>query len=199
MKEAHLIANGLSAGLYKPAPKKDLIITCNLPPFAVDNAYATCIVDYKMMFAMAEGSVVVPGEWVLGFRPKDFISRNPDFQMRHAYQIKEFYTVLPEYVKNYTDLTCGHMACHYICNVHQPDILNMYGFDSLFDFDLRSSTDFFLSSDRGTVNTHRLIGTWRNIWPDMWKEFSDITFRLHTKHPSIKIPKPDNVEIVLHK
>ena len=108
---AHIIGNGDNAPMYKPA--KGLKITCNLPPFAVENAYTTCIVDFKMCMAITEGSVVVPGDWVLGFRPKIWYDQNKNnFRMRFGHQIKEFYTVLPKYASNYTNLNCGHFAAH---------------------------------------------------------------------------------------
>ena len=43
---AHIIGNGDNAPMYKPA--KGLKITCNLPPFTVENADTTGIVDFKM-------------------------------------------------------------------------------------------------------------------------------------------------------
>jgi len=46
---AHLIGNGDSCVYYKPA--KGLKVVCNLPPFAVDNVYVSCMVDFKMMKA----------------------------------------------------------------------------------------------------------------------------------------------------
>jgi len=97
---AHVIGNGDNAGMYKPA--KGIKLTCNLPPFAVENAYATCIVDFKMMRAMNEGSVFPQGDWILGFRPKHYLEMNPNLRLKWANHIKEFYTVLPSYVQNYT-------------------------------------------------------------------------------------------------
>ena len=55
----HVIGNGPSASLYKHAPGRKL--TCNIPHFPIPDAYATVMVDFKMMKAMHEGSVVVPG------------------------------------------------------------------------------------------------------------------------------------------
>ena len=50
-KVAHLIGNGDSHHLYKPA--KGIIMTCNLPPITdLKNVYATAIVDFKMCRAM---------------------------------------------------------------------------------------------------------------------------------------------------
>ena len=197
MKEAHLIGNGQTAWLFDQN-STGLKVTCNLPPFPVDNAYGTCMVDFKMMRAIQEGSVIVPGEWILGYRPKVHMENNAAMHMQYARNIKEFYLTLPDYVPNYTDLSCGHMACHYIATKHRPDVINMYGFDSIFDFDLRSCTDFYLQSERDSNNTLRLTNNWRSIWPPMWKEFPAIKFKLHSKHGNLKVEKPDNVEIVIH-
>ena len=136
-KTAHVIGNGDSASRYNPAP--GLKITCNLPPFAVENVYTTCMVDFKMMNAIKEGSVIVPGDWVLGARPKKFMELNPQFNMRYAAQVKEYYTELPAYAENYTNFNCGHMAVHYAANKLKCDEIHMYGFDSIFDFNLRLS------------------------------------------------------------
>ena len=79
-KVAHVIGNGKSAGLYLPT--KGLKITCNLPPFAIDNAYTTCMVDFKMMRAIDQGVVTVPGDWTLGARPKKWMEMKPAFYSR---------------------------------------------------------------------------------------------------------------------
>ena len=71
----------------------------------------------------------------------------------------------------------------------------MYGFDSIFDMNLRSVTDLYLFSDRSPLNTHRLNTNWRPIWENMFKEFPNTKFVLYHKHDSIKINKPDNVFI----
>ncbi len=192
-KTAHVIGNGDSATRYKPAP--GLKITCNLPPFAVENVYTTCMVDFKMMNAIKEGSVTVPGEWVLGARPKKFMELNPQFHMRYAAQVKDYYTVLPDYAGNYTNFNCGHMAVHYAANKLKCDEIHMYGFDSIFDFNLRSASDLYLISDREANNSLRLSNNWRPIWQEMFKEFPNTQFVLHHKHPNIKIPVTSNVEI----
>lgn len=193
-KIAHVIGNGDSATMYKPAP--GLKITCNLPPFAVENVYTTCIVDFKMMNAIKEGSVTVPGDWVLGARPKKFMELNPQFNLRHAAQVKDYYTVLPDYAGNYTNFNCGHMAVHYAANKLKCDEIHMYGFDSLFDFNLRSASDLYLISDRDPNNSLRLSNNWRPLWQDLFKEFPSAKFILHHKHDRLKIMKPANVEIV---
>ena len=194
---AHVIGNGDNAGLYKPA--KGFKITCNLPPFQVDGAYTTCIVDFKMMHAINEGSVVVPGDWVLGARPKMFMEKSPNFYLQYARQVKEFYLDLPAYAENYTNFNCGHMATHYSANKLKCDEIHMYGFDSIFDFNIRSTTDFYLPSDRGSGNNHRLSDIWRPIWKGIFNEFPDTQFILHHNHPNIKFEVPANVEVVTHK
>jgi hypothetical protein len=192
---AHIIGNGDNAPMYKPA--KGLKITCNLPPFTVENCYTTCIVDFKMCMAITDGSVTVPGDWVLGFRPKIWYDKNKDnFRMRFGHHIKEFYTVLPKYAGNYTNLNCGHFAAHYTANRLQAKEIHLYGFDSLFDMNLRSCTDFYLGSDRGTTNNVRLNDNWRPIWQKIFEEFKDTQFVLHHNHDKLKFPKGENVEIV---
>ena len=191
----HVIGNGDNASLYKPS--KGLKITCNLPPFAVANVYTTCIVDFKMCKAITEGSVTVPGDWVLGYRPKVWYDKNIDnFKLRFGHHIKEFYTELPDYAENYTNFNCGHMAVHYSANKLKGTEIHLYGFDSLFDMNLRSCTDFYLNSDRSGTNNLRLADNWRPVWQGIFNEFKDTQFVLHHKHNNIKFPVPKNVEIV---
>jgi len=190
----HVIGNGSSAHMYKPT--KGVKITCNLPPFPVNNAYGTCIVDFKMMLAINEGSVVVPGDWICGARPHHYMNNmNPSFKMRFGQQIKEFYLVLPKYCSNYTDWSCGHLATHYACNKVEGTEIHMYGFNSIFDYDLKSCTDFYLNSDRGDVNNVRLTGNWRPVWTDLFNEFPDTQFVMYHHHDQAKIKLPKNVEI----
>ena len=190
----HVIGNGDNAVMYKPT--KGIKITCNLPPFAVENAYATCIVDFKMMRAMTEGSVFPPGDWILGYRPKHYLEMHPDLRLKWANHVKEFYTELPSYVKSYTDFNCGHMATHYAANKVKGTEIHLYGFDSMFDPNLRSCTDFYLNSDRSDTNNHRLSNNWRPIWSQMFAEFPQTQFVLHHRHNNIKFTIPENVEIV---
>lgn len=194
-KVAHIIGNGDMAHMYKQG-SKGLKVTCNLPPFPVEGVYTTCMVDFKMMYAITEGSVVVPGDWTLGARPRKYMEMNPSFYMKHAPQIKAFYLTLPKYVSNYTDFNCGHMAVHMTANKLKADEIHMYGFDSMFDMNLRSCTDFYMNSDRGANNNVRLSDNWRPIWAKMFEEFSEVQFILHHKHNSLKFNKPLNVEIV---
>lgn len=192
-KVAHVIGNGDNAIMYKPAAGFKL--ACNLPPFSINNLYASCIVDFKMMKAIDEGSVIVPGDWILGARPKKWMEMAPAFYMKYAPQVKDFYTALPDYAENYTNFNCGHMAVHYAANKLNCDEIHMYGFDSMFDFNMRSSSDLFLISDREASNNLRLINNWRPIWQGIFKEFSNKRFILYHKHSAIKFPVPQNVEI----
>jgi hypothetical protein len=90
------------------------------------------------------------------------------------------------------------MGAHYIASRIKPDEINLYGFDSMFDLNLRSYSDTILNSDRGNMNNVRLSNNWRSIWPKMFEEFPNIKWRLHHKHDAIKFPIPSNVEIVVH-
>ena len=195
-KVVHVIGNGMMAQLYDPQAK-GLKLCCNLAPFPVDDAYASCIVDFKMMRSMTEGSIQVPGQWILGMRPKKWMERNPDYNIKVASQVKEYYTTMPKYCKSYTDFNCGHFAAYYAAEKLKADEIHMYGFDSLFDFDLRSCTDFYLSSVRDGLNTHRLNENWRPIWWSMWREFPEIKWKLYHKHDNVKVELSDNVEVVV--
>ena len=193
-----LVGNGDNASLFFKEPRPGMKLTCNLPPFNVAGTYASVIVDFKMMKAMQEGSVIVPGDWILGMRPKIHMENNPTFHIKYSKQVKEFYTVLPKYVANYTDFNCGHMACHYAANKVKADEIHLYGFDSIFDFNLRSCSDFYLGSDRGNMNNNRLANNWRPVWENMFKEFPNTKFILHHVHDAIKINIGNNVEIVTY-
>ena len=190
----HVIGNGDNAVMYKPS--KGLKVTCNIPPFEVANVYTTCLVDFKMMKAMTEGSVYIPGEWTLGYRPKVWMENNPQFHMKVAQQIKGFYLELPKYVANYTDFNCGHMATHYTANHLQCEEIHMYGFDSIFDFNLRSCTDMYLNSDRSLSNNNRLANNWRPVWQNLFNEFPNTQFVLYHEHNNAKIDLGKNVEVI---
>jgi hypothetical protein len=196
-KVAHIIGNGRQATMYKPA--KGLKITCNVPPIEVPNVYTTTIVDFKMCDAIHNDGVVVPNDWVCGFRPKKYMEMNPKFHMKYAQKVKEFYLELPAYAgkgaMGYTNFNCGHFAAHWAANKLQCNEIHMYGFDSVFDFDLSSSSDFILNSDRGTMNNARLTSNWRPVWEGLFREFPDCQFVMYHKHNAIKISIPENVEI----
>ena len=190
----HLIGNGDHAIMYKPA--QGIKITCNMPPFEVDNVYGTVMVDFKMMKALDEGSVRLDQyDWILGARPQHWMSVRPDFHLKFAKNIKEFYTKLPAYAGNYTNFNCGHMATHYCAGKLHADEIHMYGFDSLFDLNMRSYTDLVLNSDRGDINNFRLIENWRPIWQGIFNEFKSTKFVLYHPHSGIKFKVPSNVTI----
>jgi hypothetical protein len=144
---------------------------------------------------MTEGSVYIPGEWTLGYRPKVWMQNNPAFHMKVAQQIKGFYLELPKYVSNYTDFNCGHMATHYTANHLQCEEIHMYGFDSIFDFNLRSCTDMYLNADRSLSNNNRLANNWRPVWGNLFNEFPNTEFIIHHEHNDIKIKLPKNVTV----
>ena len=77
----HVIGNGLQSQMFDHNAK-GARVTCNLPPFPIRDVFATCMVDFKMMRAMADGSVHVPGDWVLGARPKAWLEHNVQYRMR---------------------------------------------------------------------------------------------------------------------
>ena len=193
-----IIGNGDNASLYNDAPRKGLILTCNIPPFPVENAYGTVMVDFKMMRALTLGELTLPGDWILGMRPKIWMEKQPEWYVRMSTQVKEFYTHLPKYVKNYTDFNCGHMATHYACTKFKPDIVHMWGFDSIFDMNLRSCSDFYLSSPRDENTNVRLNNNWRPVWDGIFNEFNEIKFVLHHRHDHLKIPKTDNLHVQVH-
>jgi len=194
-----VIGNGDSAQYYNDKSRKGLKITCNIPPFPVQDAYGTCMVDFKMMRALTLGELQLPGDWILGMRPKIWMEKNPQFHMLMAPQIKEFYTKLPDYAGNYTNFNCGHMAAHYSCTKFKPDVIHMWGFDSIFDMNLKSCTDFYLPSARDDGNNVRLSSNWRPVWENIFKEFKDTEFVLHYMHDHIKVKTADNVRIETHK
>jgi len=201
-KQIHVIGNGDKAVYYKKQKRNGLKVICNMPPFAMEpsEVYATCMVDFKMMMALTEGSLNLDMyQWVLGSRPRMWMDdpARSTFYLKYAHNIKEFYTKVPDYAGNATNFNCGHMAVHYAAS-KKPEEIHMYGFDTLFDFNMNSVTDLYLNSDRGQTNNYRLINNWRPVWMGLFAEFPNIKFVLHHDHADIKIPKPDNVEIVVY-
>ncbi len=192
-RAVHIIGNGDHWHLYNKRPRKGLKLTCNIAPCEVEGVYATTIVDFKMMRGIMQGELKVPGEWIVGMRPKIWLDQHPQFFMKISQKIKDVYTVLPKYVANYTDFNCGHFAVHYAANKLKAERIHMYGFDSIFDFNLRSTSDFILFSDRENMNTNRLATNWRPVWNGIFHEFPNIEFVLHHNHNSFKVPVPDNV------
>lgn len=200
-KVIHILGNGDKAFLYQREKRVGTKLLCNMPPFEVDRkeVYATCMVDFKMMMALTEGSIKLDQyEWVLGTRPKIWMEQKHAFYMKYAPNIKEFYTTVPKYAGNATNFNCGHMAVHYAANRHKADEIHMYGFDTIFDFNMRSMTDVVLNSDRSNSNNYRLLNNWRPIWMEIFKEFPNTKFVLHHNHDNLKIPKFDNMEVKVY-
>ena len=195
----HVIGNGDQASLYNNRTRKGLKLTCNLPPFTVENVYATTMVDFKMMKAITKGEIKVPGYWIIGYRPKTWMQNQPGFYMRVANQVKEIYTELPHYCPNYTDFNCGHFAAHYAANRLRADRIHLYGFDSCFDFNLRSVSDFYQHSDRGNMNNNRLLNNWRPIWTGMFEEFPETEFIFHHLHNNYKMKISNNVKTFVYR
>lgn len=197
-KIVHVIGNGDNAHRFDGETAKGTRLICNLPPFAIDKVHAAVLVDFKMMMALTEGSLDLSMyRWILGTRPKMWMEQRPDFHMRYAHLVRDFYTTVPKYAGNATNFNCGHMAVHYAANKLRAEEIHMYGFDSLFDYNMNSITDFYLNSDRSNVNNYRLLNNWRPVWNGIFDEFPQTTFILHHKHDKIKLPsKPRNVEIV---
>ena len=194
----HIIGNGGSSFLYNEEKRKGLKLGCNQIGFNIPEKYASCIVDYKFMQAMTANEITLPGQWILGFRPKHWMEMNPDYYMKVSGQVKEFYTELPNYAANYTDFNCGHIAAHYSANKLKADEIHLYGFDSIFDFNLNSASDLSLKSDRGSANNLRLADNWRPIWQSMFKEFSNTKFILHYTHDKLKINIGNNVDVRIY-
>lgn len=203
-RTVHVVGNGDSAQFYTEEPRKGLKLACNIPPFTMEDMYATCIVDFKMMNTIHKGEINPPGEWIVGMRPKMYCDKHPNFYMKIAGRIKEFYTKLPKYAANYTDFNCGHMAVYFACQKLKADRVHMWGFDSIFDFNLRSYTDLVINSDRGNMNNERLSSNWRPLWQNMFKDFDGnnknqrVEFILHHFHNQIKFPISDNVSVEVH-
>lgn len=200
-KVVHIIGNGDNASLFNHESKGYRLI-CNLPPFEVKNVYASVMVDFKMMLALSEGSLNLDKYyWVLGNRPKLWMEARPSFHIKHAHHIRDFYLTVPRYCgppgspQAATNFNCGHMATHYAANKMKAEEIHMYGFDSIFDHNMRSITDLYLQSDRGHVNNHRLLNNWRPVWEGIFNEFKDTQFVLYHKHSNSKINLPKNVEV----
>ena len=201
----HILGNGDQSVLMPESTRRGedgKLIVCNQPPFTVSNVYACALVDFKMMKALQEGSVNLDMfQWVCGNRPKMHMDNNASFYIQKAHLIREFYTIVPKYCgpnpgEAATNFNCGHMASHYAATRHKPDEIHMYGFDSIFDHNMRSFTDMVLPSDRGMRNNYRLLDVWRPIWLKIFAEFPNVQFCLHHKHGNPKIEFPDNVKTI---
>ena len=203
----NILGNGDNAGIFQRGTEGKLLV-CNMPPFELTKkeVFATVMVDFKMMKALTEGKIKLDMyDWILGTRPRKWMELRGDFYLRYAPNVKAFYQHVPKYAAvdgnpamAATNFNCGHMAAHYVANKIKADEIHMYGFDSLFDMNLKSYTDLVLQSDRGAVNNVRLNDKWRPIWMNIFKEFKDTKWVLHHNHDELKFTKGDNVEIFVH-
>jgi len=202
----NVLGNGDHAYMFKRGTPGKLLI-CNMPPFEIPRkeVFATCMVDFKMMKALADGHVKLDMyDWVLGMRPRRWMEMQPSFYLKYSQNIKAFHQHVPKYAQlpgqsegqAATNYSCGHMAVDYACRALKADEVHIYGFDSIFEMNLRSSTDLILESDRGHANTFRLANNWRPIFTMMFKEFKNTKFYLYHSHDKIRIEIPDNVTIV---
>lgn len=215
-RTVHIIGNGDSSSLYLKEKRNGLKLCCNQVAFEVPDKWATVMVDFKMMDALTrhhmgqhDKGLNIPGNWVLGFRPKKWMQDRPNFYMAKANQIREFYIDLPRYTwdaskgenmgHGYTNWNCGHMATHYACNRLRADTVHLYGFDSVFDFNMNSFTDLVLESDRGLMNNQRLSSNWRPIWEHMFKEWPNVSFVFHYYHNAFKMAVTDNVSVSIYE
>lgn len=197
----HVLGNGDKADLWQREERKGKLLLCNMPPFYIDprEVFGSCMVDFKMMMALTEGHVNLDAyKWILGTRPRIWMYERSGFHLKYAPNVREFYTHVPHYAVNATNFNCGHMAVHFAANQKKADEIHMYGFDALFDFNMRSYTDIVLSSDRGTDNNYRLLNIWRPVWRDIFREFPETKFILHHNHDKLKIPKLDNLEVIVY-
>ena len=205
----NILGNGDNAFRFERGTEGKLLI-CNMPPFEIPNneVFATCMVDYKMMLALANGHIKLDMyDWILGTRPRHWMEMQPSFYLKYAQKIKAMHTHIPSYAKLQgqneaqaaTNYSCGHMAVDYACRVQKATEVHIYGFDSMFDTSLRSYTDLLLESDRSSQNTHRLANNWRPIWTKMFEEFDNTQFFLYHSHSKLKFPVGDNVKIVVEK
>lgn len=201
----NILGNGDHAYMYKRGTEGKLLI-CNMPPFDIPRkeVFATCMVDFKMMKALQEGHLQLDMyDWVLGVRPRKWMELQPSFYLKYSQNIKGFHETIPKYAhlpgqseaQAATNYSCGHMAVDYACRKMIAKEVHLYGFDSIFDLSLRSSTDLLLESDRSVANTHRLSSNWRPIFTRIFQEFKGTQFYLHHSHKNIKIEIPNNVTL----
>lgn len=205
----NILGNGDHAHIFKRGTEGKLLI-CNMPPFEIPTreVFATCMVDFKMMMALAKGEIKLDMyDWILGTRPRMWMEMNPAFYLKYSQKIKAMHTHVPKYAmlagqneaQAATNYSCGHMAVDYACRVQKATEVHIYGFDSMFDTSLRSYTDLLLESDRSPQNTYRIANNWRPIWTKMFEEFANTKFFLYHSHNKVQFPIGENVEIIVEK
>lgn len=202
----NVLGNGDHAGMFKRGTEGKLLV-CNMPPFSIPRreVHATCMVDYKMMKALAEGHVQLDMyDWVLGSRPRHWMEMQPAFYMKYSQNIKAFHTHVPKYAQlpgqspqqAATNYSCGHMAVDYACRAMKATEVHLYGFDSIFDTNLNSFTDLLLESDRSAQNTFRIANNWRPVFSYFFQEFDKVKFFLYHSHDRLQIPVGENVKVI---
>ena len=201
----NILGNGDHAHMFKRGTPGKLLI-CNMPPFEIPRheVHGTVMVDFKMMKALDEGHVNLDMyDWILGTRPRRWMEMKPSFYLKYSQNIKAFHQDIPRYAQlegqsigqAATNFSCGHMALDYACRKLYATEVHLYGFDSMYEMDLRSSTDLILESDRGAQNTFRLANNWRPIFTKQFEDFSDTKFYIYHSHKNIKIDICDNVNL----
>jgi len=205
----NVLGNGDHWKLFERGTEGKLIV-CNAPPMDLDSSevYTTCMVDFKMMKALQEGkSNLSKYDWVLGTRPRKWMEMQPSFYLKYSQNIKGFHTHIPAYAQlpghtiaqAATNYSCGHMAVDYACRSMRATEVHIYGFDAMFDMNLKSYSDEFLESDRSALNTHRMASNWRPIWHKFFREFDKVQFFIYHSHDKLKFVKPENVTVVVEE
>ena len=75
----NVLGNGDWADIFQRGTEGKLLV-CNMPPMQLtkQEVYASCMVDFKMMAALQEGSVNLGMyDWILGNRPRRWMEQNP--------------------------------------------------------------------------------------------------------------------------
>ena len=205
MRRVNVMGNGENAALYEKGTPGDLVV-CNMPPMSLtkNEVYASCMVDFKMMEALDKGEVSLDQyDWVLGTRPRRWMEKSPTFYLKYSANIRGFHTHVPPYAQlpghklseAASNYSCGHMAVDYACRVMKATEVHLYGFDAMFDMDIDSFTDNFITSNRTALNVHRLASNWRPIWSFFFREFSNTKFVIHHNHAGIKFILPENASV----
>ena len=205
MRRVNVLGNGDHAGLFERGTEGDLLV-CNMPPIILpsNEVFASCMVDFKMMKALQDEKVNLDRyDWILGTRPRRWMEKQSTFYLKYSQNIKEFHTYVPPYAQlagqklseAASNYSCGHMAVDYACRKMKASEVHMYGFDAMFDMNLNSYSDSFLTSDRTPLNVHRMSSNWRPIWGYFFKEFKDVQFVIHHSHSDIKLKLPQNARV----
>ena len=132
----NVLGNGDHAYMFERGQPGKLLI-CNMPPFEIPKreVHATCMVDFKMMKALADGLVKLDMyDWVLGTRPRRWMEMQPNFYLKYSQNIKGFHQHIPAYAQlpgqtegqAATNYSCGHMAVDYACRTMRADEVHLW-------------------------------------------------------------------------